>query len=238
MEGLGVLAIVAVVGLVIWGIVWTHKKEKERQAALTAWANDRSGRFDPSRDSSFDERYPEFKCLREGSARYAYNRIEVPRAARPFLAFDYHYETYSTDSKGHRHTHHHYFSALLLDTGLPLKPLFLRPEGFFDKVTELFGADDIDFESHRFSREFYVKSPDRKWAFDVIHQATMEFLLESPRFTIETIGRHLMVRRGSRFKVPDYAVALAVADGILDRLPKYLLQELQGQGLEGRGGRA
>jgi hypothetical protein len=222
-----VLLFVGIGGLVVWGMVWAHKVEKQRQAALSAWCSSLSGTFSPARDSSFEDRYPAFSCLRQGSARYAYNCVEVDRESRPFYAFDYHYETHSTDSKGRRQTHHHYFSALVLHSGLPLKPLFLRPEGFFDKVTELFGADDIDFESTRFSREFYVKSPDRKWAFDVIHQGTMEFLLESPRFTVESEGPHVMVRKNGKLKAEEFASALAVADGILDRLPKYLLQDLQ-----------
>jgi hypothetical protein len=227
-----VLLFVGIGALVIWGMVWAHKVEKARQAALASWCASLSGRFDPSHDPSFDERYPGFSCLREGSDRYAYNCMEVDRPSRPFCAFDYHYETYSTDSKGRRQTHHHYFSGLILQSGLPLKPLFLRPEGFFDKVTELFGVDDIDFESTQFSREFYVKSPDRRWAFDVIHQATMEFLLASPRFTVESQGSHVMVRRNGKLKPEEFAAALAVADGILDRLPKYLLQDMQA----GRGG--
>jgi len=104
---------------------------------------------------------------------------------RHLLAFDYHYETHSTDSKGHRRTNHHHFSAVILASALPLKPLFIRAEGFFDKLTEFVGFDDIDFESAEFSRKFYVKAKDRRWAYDVIHARTMEFLLSMPRFTIQ-----------------------------------------------------
>ena len=60
---------------------------------------------------------------------------------------------------------------------------------------EFFGFDDIDFESDEFSREFCVKAADRRWAFDVIHQATMEFLLAAPRFTIELAGPRVMAYR-------------------------------------------
>ena len=53
----------------------------------------------------------------------------------------------------------------------PLEEFFGPPFG------EFFGHDDIDFESAEFSRNFYVKSSDRKWAFDILHARAMEFLL-------------------------------------------------------------
>jgi hypothetical protein len=37
-----------------------------------------------------------------------------------------------------------------------------------------------------------------------------------------------MVWRGGRLKAADFKAALGVADGILDRLPPYLIQELKG----------
>ncbi|MHC4671260.1 MAG: hypothetical protein ACYTBZ_02140, partial [Planctomycetota bacterium] len=122
----------------------------------------------------------------------------------------------------------HYFSAVLINSGLPLKPLVIRPERFFDKITEFFGYDDIDFELNEFSRKFYVKSPDKKWAFDVIHQATMEFLLECPTFNLDFQGPYVLAYRSSTFDIEEFSAAIAVIEGILDRFPEYLLRELKG----------
>jgi hypothetical protein len=154
--------------------------------------------------------------------------MEGKHQDRPCCAFDYHYETYTTDSKGRRQTHHHHFSAVVLECGLPLKPLFLRPESMFDRLGEMFGLDDIDFESTDFSRAFHVKATDKRWAFDVIHQGTMEFLLQAPRYHVELQGPWLMAWRTSRMKPVDFQGALFVLDGILDRLPRYLVQDLSG----------
>ena len=55
-------------------------------------------------------------------------------------------ETYTTTKNG-RQTHHHYFSAIIVESPLPLKPLYLRPESFFDKMAQFMGFDDINFES-------------------------------------------------------------------------------------------
>jgi hypothetical protein len=64
----------------------------------------------------------------------------------------------------------------------------------------------------------------------VLHQATIEFLLQAPRFHVELAGPYVMVWRASRFKAVDFSGSLYVADGILDRLPKYLIQDLKGAG--------
>ena len=115
----------------------------------------------------------------------------------------------------------------MIDAGLPLKPLLIRPEGFFDKVTEFFGYADIDFESAEFSRSFFVKSLDKKWAFDVISQKTMEFMLAQPRFTMYFGNPSITVCRNKRLGVKDIETAWGLIAGILDRLPQYLLREFK-----------
>ena len=176
-----------------------------------------------------DSRFRNFSCLRKGSRRYAYNILEGDYSGYPCLTFDYHYETYSTNSKGRRRTRHHRFSSIILGSRVPLKPLFIRTEGFFDKITEFIGIDDIDFESAEFSRTFFVKADDRRWAFDVIHQQTMEFLLAAPRFTIQFERNHVMAFRTSKFKAPEFEQAVETIKGILDRLPEYVIRQQTGE---------
>src|SRR5262245_8481092 len=208
------LAFVGIALVVVIG-VFAYLQAEKRKKALAAWAQSRGWRFSPDKDHDMDNAHPELSCLHQGSERYAYNVITGEWKDWGLCAFDYHYETYSTDDKGQRQTHHNYFSAVILDTGLPLKPLTLRSEGFFDKIAQFFGFDDINFESAEFSRNFHVKSPDRKWAFDVIQQSTMEFLLESPRFALEMRGPHLIAWRGSTFDVATFEAALNVLGGVL-----------------------
>jgi hypothetical protein len=226
--GFAVFMVLLVI-LVIVAAVFSHRAAKKRQAALVLWATQNDLSFDLAREHSLETRFPLHKCLREGSNRYAENVMVGERNGRGICAFDYHYETYSSNSKGGRQTHHHHFSAVVLDTGLPLKSLNIRSENFLDKITEFVGYDDIDFELTEFSNKFYVRAPDRKWAYEVLHQSTMEFLLESPRFTLEMAGPWLMARRTGRLKPVQFSEALGVAAGILDRLPRYLLRQLKGE---------
>jgi len=147
---------------------------------------------------------------------------------REAFAFDYHYQTTSTDSKGRRTTHHHEFSAIVIDSGLELTNLFIRPEGLFDKVTGIFGVDDIDFESAEFSRAFWVRSPVKRWAYDVLHQETMEYLLHSSRLPIKfEDGPYVIVWGSHKWDAPQFEDALRYADGILDRIPKDIRKELR-----------
>jgi hypothetical protein len=151
--------------------------------------------------------------------------MEGEWASRPFRAFDYHYEIHSTNSEGGRRTEHHHFSAAIVESAVLLKPLLIRPEGFMDKVAEFFGFEDINFESAEFSRKFYVKAEDKRWAYDVIHPRVMEFLLAAPRFPIQFGPDCVIAYRGSTFSTLDFESAAGVIGGILDRLPEYLVKQ-------------
>ena len=216
MSGVTFLAILVVGALIIGGLWFGAQRKKE----LATWANSAGLTFSPRPDHSYDNRYPGFGCLRRGHSRYAYNIASGDWKDRWLEAFDY---RYVTGQGKNRSTHT--FSAIIIRTDLPLKPLHIRSENAFDKLTEFFGADDIDFESDKFSREFYVKSPDKKWAYDVLHQRTMEFLLAQPKYSIEFDTRSIICWRNRRFNSQMRSDAIGVVEGILDRLPEYLVRE-------------
>lgn len=209
--------------------MFAHYQAEKRKKALSEWAQARRLSYRPDRDDSMDSRYPGFEFLSRGSNRYAYNILEGSHSKRPMRAFDYHYETHSTDSKGRRQTHHHHFSAVVVEADVPLRPLLIRGETFFDKVGEFMGFDDIDFELAEFSRRFHVKSPDRRWAFDVLHQQAMEFLLQSPVFTLQFHDRHVAAYRNSVFSTEHIEAAVSVVNGLLDRIPGSVRREREGR---------
>ncbi len=218
--------------LVVVLIIFGARAAAQRRKDLAAWAHGHGLSFDPSKDYGFEDRFSQFDCLSQGdSDRYAYNIMSGQWSGRPTLAFDYHYETHSTDSKGKRTSHSNYFSAVIIASDIPLKPLYIRREGFFDKVTQFFGFDDIDFESAEFSRKFFVKSPDKRWAYDVIHQRTMEFLLSAPEFSIRFARGHVIAWRSRTNKPADFEAAAGLICGILDRLPEYVVRQQKGESL-------
>ena len=216
MSGITIFALFVVAALIAVGLWFGAKRKKE----IAAWATNAGLTFSPRSDRTYDNRYPEFGCLHRGHSRSAYNIASGFWNDRPLEAFDYRYVT------GHgKNRTTHTFSGIILASGLSLKPLQIRSENVLDKLTEFFGADDIDFESDQFSREFHVKSPDRKWAFDVLHQRTMEFLLSNPKFSIEFDTESIICWRNRRFDLQKRESAISVVEGILDRLPEYLVRE-------------
>jgi hypothetical protein len=216
-----ILFVLLMIALAIYGWYAAAKRQQE----LAAWAKRHGMRFNPDSVYHMDDRFPEFGCLSQGSNRYAYNVLEGEWAGRPFLGFDYHYETRSTNSKGQSQTHHHDFSAVILTSDIPLKPLTICPAGFFDRVAAFFGYDDINFESAEFSRRFHVKAPDRKWAYDVFHARTIEFLLEQPTFSLQFDRRSVIAHNGSTFSLGEFEAAAELIRGVLDRLPEYVIQQ-------------
>lgn len=230
------LLIAGVVILIIAGIAVGQYMSHKRRQAIAAWAHSKGWSYRKSRSRSIPGTYDAwFDLFNQGSNRYAYNIVQgsVSDEAGSYdlEAFDYHYETYSTDSKGRRQTHHHHNTSVILKTGLPLRELAIRPEGWFDKVTEFFGYDDIDFELDEFSRSFHVKAPDRQWAFDVIHQETMEYMLAMPRYTIHMANGYVMIFKTSTLSVQQWEEAISLGSGILARLPQYLRSQWEQQGL-------
>ena len=215
MQKLYVIVAIAAIGLLAFGLWRGAKRRKE----LAAWASRKELTFRPGRDSGFDERYRAFGCLRRGHSRFAHNVAEGDWNGRRVVAFDY---RYVTGSGKNRQTHH--FSAVVLHSDVRLRPLRIRPENVFDRVTEFFGIDDIDFESAEFSRTFHVKAADKRWAYDVIHQRTMEYLLTMPRFSIQLDDRCAIAWRNRRFSVETFESAIGVVAGILDRLPEYVVR--------------
>ncbi len=218
-----ILFVILVVVMIIVGAVQARRRREE----LAAWAGAHGLSFERARDKTIDDRWPDFRCLREGSNRYGENIIRGDWGGRALMAFDYHYETYSTDNKGRRQTHHHHFSAVILESPLRLKPLAIRPESVFDKLGAFFGGGDINFESAEFSRRFHVTAEDRRWAYDVLHVRAIEFLMSRPMRSLQFEPRGVIIWGNGRFSAADYQSAVETVCGLLDGLPEYVIRDLQ-----------
>lgn len=217
------LIFVGFIALMIVVIVLGARQAKQRREALAGWAAARGMTFQPDKDRRFEMQHPEFQALQRGSDRYAFNITRGRFDGRDLIAFDYHYETTSRDKDGKTQTHNHYFSAVILEAELPLKELYIRPEGLFDGVKSFFGYNDLDFESAEFSRRYHVTAPDRQWAYDVLHARVIEYLLRQPPHAIVFGHRRVLVMRpGRRLDVPGFMIAVEIGDTLLDSLPDYV----------------
>jgi hypothetical protein len=164
-----------------------------------------------------------------GFGRRAFNVVYGVWDGREFCSFDYVYKTQTSNGKTTT-TVTHPFSVLALSTGVPMPPLSVDPEGFFDTIADAVSGSAIDLESEEFNRAFTVRCPDRKFASDVLNPPMMEFLLQHRhvgwRFNRDSM---LMVANGKR-TVDQIDATLAVMDGITDRVPEFVWLRLRGQG--------
>jgi len=210
-----VVVLVAVVVLIIYGIYASGKRRKE----LAGWALSKNLFFIAGKNSDFDSKYPGFDCLQKGHERYACNVMKGDFAGREFVGCDYHYVTgYGKSSREYD------ISLVIIKSPILLEQLLIRPETFSDKLAELIGFSDINFESAEFSRKFYVKSTDKKWAYDIIHPRMMEFLLASPEFSVQFDLLSVIVYRDTRFSPAEFEDAANLVNGVFERIPDYVIQ--------------
>ena len=138
-----ILVAIVMIALVILGL----RQAAKRRQALTAWAARCGLRFSPHKDHGFDDRYPTFKCLRQGGSRYAHNTISGQINGLAIMAFDYHYATGSGKNRSQ-----HHFSAVILESPILLKPLSIRREHFFDELQKKLANTEDRIQA---ARRFY-----------------------------------------------------------------------------------
>tara|TARA_R110000737_G_scaffold251825_2_gene261221 strand:- start:15899 stop:16681 length:783 start_codon:yes stop_codon:yes gene_type:complete len=242
--GLGILGVVAA-GLLIWWIIKEAEKAAARAAAriaaMEAFADQFGFSFVRSQDPMHDDEFSHFEIFRRGFARYAYNSIvgdiDLGEVIARLKAGDFSYktkETYTTtDSKGRTRTRtrivKHHFSYMILELPFPTMPdLMIRREGIFDRIASAFGKNDIDFESAEFSKKYYVKCDSRKFAYDIVNQRMIEFLLETKPGLVDIEHGRICLSDGySVWNADRFGASLGWILKFLEHWPGFVVEDLQ-----------
>jgi hypothetical protein len=216
-----ITVLICVIIAIVWGI-YAGKKRRDELGLLA----ERLGlQFRAERDYRMAKQFSFLDKLDQGSNRYAYNVIEGNYEGRPVKVFDFHYETYSTDSKGRRQTHHHHFSFFILQLEKVFPELTIAREGILSKIAQAVGYDDIDFESHEFSRRFVVRSRDRKFAYDFCNARMIDCLLGVQEIELEVDSNSLALAFNRCLKVEELEPRLRQLIEIRSLMPNYLFDE-------------
>jgi len=218
-----VIAVVFVV-LMLVGVIYTAIQAGKRREALFELAQRLNLDFDAGENHDIADRFSFLKQLAQGSNRYASSVLSGTYQQNKILAFDYHYETYTQDKNG-THTEHHWFSFFILTLPALFPDLTIRRENFFTKVAEVFGYQDIKFESAEFSRAFCVRSPDKKFAYDVCNAKMIEYLLANRDLSIEIENEVIALAFNTRISAEQFELNLQRLVEIRARLPEYLFTE-------------
>jgi hypothetical protein len=213
--------IAAALLIAVIGSIWGAIQARKRQEGLFALSQRLNLGFDPGENYQIAGRFEFLKELAQDENRYATNVLSGNYQQNEILAFDYHYETY-TQTKNGRQTQHHWFSFFILTLPAFFPNLTIRRENFFTKVAEVFGYDDINFESAEFSKTFCVRSPDRKFAYDVCNAQMIEYLLANRDLSVEIENNVLALAFTTRLSPEQIETNLQWLVEIRTRLPEYL----------------
>lgn len=225
-----VLAVVAGIALFATIAYLGWRAEQQRREALAALAAELGLTFDPDHDRDHDDHYAQFEIFRRGHSRAASNtlrgRLELFGRPCPVRAGDFRYKVTRSTGKSTSTTTYR-FSYLIVHPPWDTPPLLIRPEGVFDKLAGMFGFDDIDFESAEFSRRFYVKSSDKRFAYDVLHPRMMEFLLaESPPMLDIEDGALCLSDGQRRWEPQRFRDEIAFVRRFCELWPRHLVKDL------------
>jgi len=235
MDGLAILIIIPVIAIVAILAYFAWKAERQRTLDLMAMAHQLGFQFDPGRDRSLDSRYAHFEVFRQGHSRSASNLMSGDLACGDrtcsTLMGDYEYKITTSNGKTTQTTTYRFSFAILHLPYAGVSDVLIRPEGFVDKIKSAMGFDDIDFESSEFSRCFFVKSPDKRFAYDLIDPRMMEFLLATrpPPIDMER-GRILLTDGHRRWKPAEFQQHLQWVQQYFDHWPRHLVDRLEGGG--------
>jgi hypothetical protein len=224
-----ILIIIGAIALIIVFAYLGHLAEKKRREALAALAASCGLTYSLEDPLDLPGRLGHIHAFNRGHDRKAKNVLEGTWQGREVVAFDFKYTTTetSTNSKGHTTTREvdHWFSACVHPLELSFPSLSIRPEGFFDKIGDFLGFDDIDFESDEFSRRFRVTSDDRKFAYDVCHPRMMEWLLARRGWHMELVGGCFVLTDGGTWKPEKFRAALDFTAQFFAQIPEFVWRE-------------
>jgi hypothetical protein len=210
--------IIIIIAAIIYSIWYNQKRTKE----WMGFAGRHGFNFSSRDFESLPDRYGNFDLFQQGHSRHASNICHGEVKGIKVCLFDYQYTTGSG-----KNSQTHYQTVLIANKKILFKPLDIRPENFMDKIGAAIGFDDIDFESAEFSKKFYVKSPDKKFAYDIIHPRMMEFLLKTRNLYIEAEGCEILFHHGRRLSISELEILLLEAEGFYNLIPDYVLQANQ-----------
>jgi hypothetical protein len=176
MELLLAVAIVAVLG--VGSFMVSRYLQRKRVAELTAWARDNGWSYTENADrmvgrfvgAPFDR----------GFGRTARHLLTTTMGGRPVMAFEYSYKQRSGSGKDARTTT---FTFTVTATTLPVPRRTLQVTQEQPETSPLDAASlkELRLGSEEFDRTFRINTDDQKFAHDVLHPQTIEWMLADQR---------------------------------------------------------
>lgn len=177
----------------IWGIRQGYKQAQERRQALQALAPQIGFSF---QGEDWNEPSPELDTalFNRGGGRRFRNIMTGECSGLKANLFDYSYVISNGKSSS---TYTQTVAAFAPERSFPL--FELRPEGFFDRVGDVFTHSDIDFDSNpEFSRRYMLRGEDREKVQALFTPSLLTFfegLTPDEKWHVEGNGQSLIFYR-------------------------------------------
>ena len=215
-----ILVVLAVAGAIGY---LAYQADQKRRALLQGYAASNGWTY-LAADDSWCDRFVGAP-FGEGDHRRARNILAGPYAGTTMVAFDYSYQTHSTDSKGNRQTTTHRYAACVLQLKAPLPGLELTPESALTRFAGAVGFTDIQLESEDFNRRYRVKARDPKFAYDVLNPRTMQALLARPPLHLRLLDVDAVNWENGRLSPAELVARLSTMQVLIEGIPAFVWED-------------
>jgi hypothetical protein len=223
------IVLVIVAGLAIGGLVAyvNYVNAKKRREAFAAFAAQQGFSYLPENNALANQWGG--TPFRTGDHWRVRNVLSGQFQGRPMVAFDYSYQTHTTNGKGQRRTTTHKFGVVVMQLPAPLPNLEVGHEGIFGgAVAKALGFGDIRFESEQFNRSFRVTAADERFGHAVIHPQMMELLLARGEIAWRIEGNSLIGWDAGPHTPTEVMNRLELLHSVAGNIPPYVWRDYAG----------
>jgi len=213
-ETLGpILAVVAVLALIAGIVMLSYRIERKRTEALAAACQGMGLTFEPEGDLEALRAQGDLPLFNHGHSKKLKNVISGQVRDRDLRLFDY---QYTTGGGKNSHTWKQTV-ALFPRAGERLPELLLAPENLFHKIGQVFGYQDIDFDtSPDFSSHYLLRGPDEMAIRSAMSADALAFFGQHQGWHVEVKDRTVGIyRAGKRCQPEDAPTYLAEVQDVL-----------------------
>ena len=194
-----------------------YLQRQKRQKAFIRLARKHGFQYIPE-DGALARTYSFLEVLRKGSSSYVSDILEGRYKGHFVRFFDY--------ESGPKNKHEmQHFSFFILEQEKSFPELRIYPEDALSKIGQMFGYEDIDFESAEFSDAFVVRSSDKRFAYDICNAQMIEYLLHHRDFSIEIEGKAIALFFSKQLDPNEVIQRLDHLVEIRNHFPDYLYKD-------------
>jgi hypothetical protein len=201
--------------------VYSYRQDRKRRRTLAGFAASNGWTY-TTEDESFARRWSGTP-FGEGDHRLARNILGGTSHGRPFVGFDYAYDTETSGGQTGRERTTHRFAVVSVHLPTWLPDLEVTPTSLLGRAAAAVGIDTgIQLESEDFNRHFHVTARDPKFASDVLTPRTMEAMLRVDGLSWRIEGADLVSWGSGRMEPVVLLARLAALSGVVDGVPGFV----------------